>query len=174
MSKRDKVRASLKSVTHDLRSYTDGVIRTSERLSQLSTASLYGVLGGVVGMLVGGLIPEVQFAPQSGVIALLGLAGITVGVLWHRSGFRGIKTEQKVGSNRLVSEELMHRIEAATKANAPQSVILSLWAEYERLALSLQDSPKSPQVKIGGVSGAALYIGSGGSPQADVRLGREV
>jgi len=170
MNKQDEARASLEAATQDLKSYTDGVIQTSERISKLSTASLYGVLGGVVGMLVGGFIPVTQFASQPGIIAMFGLAGITAGVLYYRSGFKGIKTEQKVVSNRLISEELMHRIDVATKANAPQSIILSMWDEYERLALSLQDTPKAPQVKIGGATGAALYIESNNPQERDLNL----
>lgn len=167
MSKKKQARASLKSATSDLKTYADGIIQTSENLNKLSTASLFGVVGGVVGMLLGGLIPDLQFLPQSGVIALMSLAGIAGGIIYHRSGSEGIQKEQHLKTSRMVSQEMLSRIEEAKRANAPESLILRLWDEYEKYSLRLQDPNQITQPRIGGTTGAALYIGKEAPPKTD-------
>lgn len=171
MSKKRQARASLDAATRDLKSYADGIIQTSENLNKLSTAALYGVVGGVVGMLIGGLIPDIQFLPQSGVIALMSLAGIAGGIIFHRSGSKGIQTEQRLKAHRMVRQELLSGIDDARKLNAPEAVLLKLWDQYENHNLNIQDSSQITQPRIGGVTEATLYIGSEDHQKTDAVSG---
>ncbi|MGQ7860238.1 hypothetical protein ACUN0G_13210 [Pseudomonas sp. 32A] len=171
MNKRKQARASLESATRDLKSYADGIIQTSENLNKLSTAALYGVVGGVVGMLIGGLIPNIQFLPQAGVIALMSLAGIAGGIIFHRSGSKGIQQEQRLKAHRMVRQEMLSGINDARKLNAPEAVLLKLWGQYENHNLNLQDSSQITQPRIGGVTGATIYIGSEDLHKTDAKSG---
>lgn len=151
MSEIEEARLSLKAATHDAEIISDGLIKSSEKISKLATATLYGLLGGIIGMGLGALIPETQTLSQTACVSLSALAGMVLGVLLYRSGSGGIQIEQKIAVNRLLSSEVMSRIKEAKEANAPEYIMVELWAEFQEVAVKLNSS--STVVKVNNVAG---------------------
>jgi len=140
MSELEEARFSLRSATHDAEIVSDGLIKSSEKISKLATVTLYGLLGGIVGLALGVLIPETQIFPQVVGVSLSALAGMTLGVLLYRSRYGGVQVEQKIAVNRMLSLEVMSRIKEAKDAGAPEYVISELWTEFRDVAIGLHVS----------------------------------
>jgi hypothetical protein len=105
--------------------------RAASKASAQSSSTLFGVIGGFVGMAFAfGFSP---FVPVS--IAVLGPActgiGITLAVLLCRGRSR-LDLERSIDANRLAANEVLDRIKALP-SDTPTEVRDELWATYKAL-----------------------------------------
>jgi hypothetical protein len=130
--------------------------RAASKASAQSSSTLFGVIGGFVGMAIAfGISP---FVPVS--IVVLGPActgiGITLAVLLSRGRSR-LDLERSIDANRLAANEVLDRIKALP-SDTPTEVRDELWATYKALnSLSAIFGRKQEQLPFS--SNTALIAG---------------
>jgi len=130
---KDNALDRLKSVAKHTHEYLTKLSDTAERASELSSPSLLGTAGGILGTAVGVLVAHFTGVSLLLISTPLTALGIVSGILFFR-GRRRINLERRIEENRLAAEEIIRRIDEVKKIpGTPQHVIDELWESFTLL-----------------------------------------
>ena len=122
---------NLASITRQVSRALDNVTGSSAKISRQNTSTLFGIVGGFLG-LGAAYVLALTFPvslPAVGLI-LTGL-GISSGVLGYRLS-RGVEIEDGLERNRIVCDEILDRIKRLPPGT-PKDVRDQLWLTYKTL-----------------------------------------
>jgi hypothetical protein len=105
--------------------------RAASRLAQQGTQTLYGVVGGIIGLAATYVFAHLWeiSVPVAG--TLLCSLGIVAGILLFRGAGR-IEFDQRLEQNRIAADEVLRRIKNLPR-NTPPAVFRQMWDTYARL-----------------------------------------
>ena len=110
--------------------------RAASRLGQQGTQTLYGVVGGILGLAATYLCAQLWAISVPVVGVLLCSLGIAAGILLFRGRGR-LEFDQRLEQNRVAADEVLRRIKNLPR-NTPQIVSAQMWETYARLNTASQ------------------------------------
>jgi len=144
----------LANIVKSLASISKKVIGWARHLASQTTQTLFGVIGGALGSVGGGLVIPffsegtlllfgVSVAGPAGAVVGAGvgaLAGATVSILAHRTFTGPPRVMKKLDETSITIEEILKAIDEANARNAPDEVMQKLWEQFNRVIEALADN----------------------------------